>query len=192
MVRVENQKQGFHTLSMGVKIGVIARGSNFTILNKVNVCIMSTQQIYMCMTKCKREEQNLTPCWICFFYFNLCSPLLFVNIISKRMLYIAIGLHNGLPRGTLPLCLNVKVPLFSSQRNILTLPTCEWLQERRNEHIRFQRLVKPGDIWKDLWPIYFTSSPPPPLCSIKETSIQTPIRWYSGTLVCHLLGCPAF
>ena len=28
-----------------------------------------------------------------------------------------------------------QVPFFSSQRNNLTLPTCEWLQERRNEHI---------------------------------------------------------
>ena len=25
---------------------------------------------------CSREEQNLTPCWICFFYFDLCFPLL--------------------------------------------------------------------------------------------------------------------
>ena len=25
---------------------------------------------------CSREQQNLTPCWICFFYFNLCFSLL--------------------------------------------------------------------------------------------------------------------
>ena len=33
---------------------------------------------------------------------------------------------------------------------------------------------------KILWPFYSTSSSPPPLCSIKETSIQTPIRWFFG------------
>ena len=29
-----------------------------------------------------------------------------------------------------------------------------------------------------LWPFYFTSSSPPLLYSIKETGIQTPIRWF--------------
>ena len=36
-----------------------------------------------------------------FFYFNLCFPLL---LFTKRILSI----HNGLPLGTLPLCLNAK------------------------------------------------------------------------------------
>ena len=45
--------------------------------------------------------QGRTPCWICFFYFNLCFPLL---LFTKRMLFI----YNGLPQITLPLCLNVK------------------------------------------------------------------------------------
>ena len=35
---------------------------------------------------------------------------------------------------------------------------------------------------------YFTSSP---LFSVKETSIQSLARWFSGTLVCHLLGLSA-
>ena len=34
-------------------------------------------------------------------------------------------------------------------------------------------LAKPGDILQNLGLFYFTSSPPPPICSIKETSIQT-------------------
>ena len=38
---------------------------------------------------------------------------------------------------------------------------------------------------------YFTSSPPP-LCSIKETSVQTQARWVFGTPVHHLLGLLAF
>ena len=49
-----------------------------------------------------------------------------------------------------------------------------------------------GDVLQDIWPFYFTSSPPPSLCSIKETTILTLIKRYSRTLVCHLLGCPAF
>ena len=31
---------------------------------------------------------------------------------------------------------------------------------------------------QSLWPFYFTSSSPPPLCAIKETDIQTLIRWF--------------
>ena len=53
-------------------------------------------------------------------------------------------------------------------------------------------LAKPGVILQDLGPFYFTSSPPPPSVLIKETSIQTPIRWYSKTLVHYLLRRPAF
>ena len=107
------------------------------------------------------------------------------------MLSIVVSIHDGLPRGTLPLCLNVKLKcLCSAHRE--TLPTCEWLQKRRNEHIPFLMLAKSGDILQDLWPFYFTSSPPPPLCSIKETGIQAPIRWYSRMIVHHLLGCLAF
>ena len=33
-------------------------------------------------------------------------------------------------------------------------------------------------ILQDKWPFYFISSPSLPLCSIKETSIQTPIRCF--------------
>ena len=63
---------------------------------------------------CNREEQNLTPCWICSFYFYLCSLLLFVTIITKRMLSIALSKHNDLPQGTLSLCLNVKLKCLCS------------------------------------------------------------------------------
>ena len=47
-------------------------------------------------------------------YLNLCSLLLFVTIITKRMSSIAIDVHNGLPQGTLPLCLNVKLKCLCS------------------------------------------------------------------------------
>ena len=46
-------------------------------------------------------KEGLTPCWICFFYFNLCFPL---ALFTKGIL----STHNGLPQGTLPLCLSVK------------------------------------------------------------------------------------
>ena len=56
---------------------------------------------------CYRREPILTPCWICFFYFNFCFPLfLFTNWI--------LFIHNGLPQGTLPPCLNVKPKCFCS------------------------------------------------------------------------------
>ena len=45
--------------------------------------------------------ESLTTCWICFFYFHLCFSLL---LFTKRMLSV----HNCLPWGNLPLCLNVK------------------------------------------------------------------------------------
>ena len=49
------------------------------------------------------------------------------------------------------------------------------------------KLAKPRNTLQDLRPSYFPSSPPPHLYSIKENGIQTLIRWYSRTLVCHLL-----
>ena len=83
---------------------------------------------------CNREEQNLTPCWICFL-----QPLLsvaFVTTTTKRTLSVAMSMHNGCVGNPAPLpeC-STKVPLFGSQGDILTLPTCEWLPEGRNELI---------------------------------------------------------
>ena len=100
----------------------------------------------------------------------------------------------GLPRGTMPLCLNVKLKWLCSAHRETPWP-CTPMDGYRKEEINTshpQSCPKPGVILQDLWPFYFTSSSPPPLCSIKETSIQTLIRWYSRTLVHHLLWCPAF
>ena len=54
---------------------------------------------------------------------NCLFDLLFVAVVT-------ILIHNGMPQKTLPLCLTIKVPFFSSQRDNLTLPACVWLQER--------------------------------------------------------------
>ena len=70
-------------------------------------------------SSCCREEPIVTPCWNCLF------DLLFVAVVI-------IIIHKGMPQKTLPLCLTIKVSLFISQRDNLTLPTCEWLQERRD------------------------------------------------------------
>ena len=83
---------------------------------------------------------------------------------------------------SLPEC-STKVPLFSSGGDILTLPTCEQMQRRKKGTHPLLMLAKPGDIPQDLWAFYFTSSPPPHLCFIKDPCIQTPIRWYSRTLL---------
>ena len=65
----------------------------------------------MCPThSCNKEEPNLTTCWICFFYFKLCFPLF---LFTKRIQSI----HNGLPRGTLTLCLNVKPKCLCSGKH---------------------------------------------------------------------------
>ena len=40
----------------------------------------------------------------------------------------------------------------------------------------------------------FSTLPPhfPPFCSIKETSVQTMVRWFSRTLICSLLRLLTF
>ena len=114
---------------------------------------------FPCKT-CFKEEQNLTPYWICFFYFNPCFQLL---LFAKRFLSI----HNGLPRGTLSLCLN----LCSEP----CLPVDSY-REGRNKHIcpppqgwPFQEIL--ARLMAFLLD-FLTSHP-----SIKEPSFQTPIRW---------------
>ena len=46
-------------------------------------------------------------------------------------------------------------------------------------------------ILQDKWPSHFTSLPPLPLCSIKETDNQA-LMFFLETLICHLLGLSAF
>ena len=108
-------------------------------------------------------------CWICFFYFNLCVLLL---LFTKRILSI----YNGLPRGTLPLCLNVKPKCRFSVEH--PDPVHLWTATRKKKwtHLLPKAGHSRGHL-QILRPFYFTSSSPPPLCAIKETGIQTPIRW---------------
>ena len=96
---------------------------------------------------CYLEEQNLTPCWICFFYFNLCFPLL---LFTKKILSI----HNGLPQGTLPLCLKVKPKCLGIADPFLT---CEW-KEEINTSLPQGRPFQ--EIFKRLWAflLYFLTS----------------------------------
>ena len=89
---------------------------------------------------CNREERNLTTCWICFFFFNLCFQLL---LFTKRILSI----HNGLPRGTLPLCLNVEPKCLCSGKQ--PEPVHLWMATRKKKlTLPFLRLAIPGDICK--------------------------------------------
>ena len=53
----------------------------------------------------KYYREELIPCWICFFHFNLCFWLLLFTI---RIMFI----HNGLLQGNLTLCLNMKITAF--------------------------------------------------------------------------------
>ena len=90
---------------------MVSSNSNKTLISYKSIYVYKTlylkflEKIYIHLKiiyNCNKEEPNLTTCWICFFYFNLCVRLLF--LFTKRILSI----HNGLPGGTLPLCLNVK------------------------------------------------------------------------------------
>ena len=72
-----------------------------------NPCVVSieslqfSQEVVTPGLLCYKEEPILTPRWLYFFYFNLCFLLL---LFGKRILSTC----NGLPQGTLHLCLNVK------------------------------------------------------------------------------------
>ena len=134
-----------------------------------NATSIQFPSFYVFGIKRNREEPNLTTCWICFFYFNLCFLLL---LFTKRILSI----HNDLPRGTLLLCLNVKPKCLCSGKH--PDPVHLGMAARKKKGTR--PLPEAGHsrgYSQNLWPFYFTSSSPPPLCAIKETSIQTLIRW---------------
>ena len=117
---------------------------------------------------CNREEPNLTTRWICFFDFNLCLPLL---LFTKRILSV----HNGLPRGTLFLCLNVKPKCLCSGKHTDSVHLWMAAIKKKLTHPLPEAGHSRG-YSQNLWPFYFTSSSPPHLCAIKQTGIQTPIR----------------
>ena len=102
---------------------------------------------------CNREEPILTPCWICFFDFNLCFSFLLWG--------------NPGP------CLNVKLKCFClfffSAHRRQSDPDHLWMAAERKK-LTYPLLVK--QITFD-----FISSSPSPLCSIEEPGIQTPKRW---------------
>ena len=71
-----------------------------------------------------QERTKSYSCWICFFDFNLYFLLL---LFIKRI----VSIHNGLPQGTPPLCLNVKPKCLCSGRH--PGPIHLWMAtERRN------------------------------------------------------------
>ena len=67
--------------------------------------------------------EPLTTCWVCLFYFHPCFSLL---LFTKRILSV----HNGLPWGTLPLCLNVK-PKCLCLRHWTPDPVHLWIAPRK-------------------------------------------------------------
>ena len=123
---------------------------------------------------CNREEPTLTTCWICSFYFNLCLPLL---LFTKRILSI----HNGLPQGSLPLCLNVKPKCLCSGKHPAPVHLRMAARKKKLTHPLPEAGRSRGYL-QNSWPFYFTSTSPPPLCAIKETGIRTRIRWFFGDI----------
>ena len=120
---------------------------------------------------CNREEPNRTPHGICSFYFNLCLLLL---LFTTRILSVPV--HNGLPRGTLSLCLNVKPKCLCSGKHMDSFHLWMATIKKKLTHLLPEAGHSRG-YSHNLWPSYFTSSSPPHLCIIKETGTQTPIRW---------------
>ena len=83
---------------------------------------------------------------------------------------------NGLPRGTLPLCLNVKPKCLCSGKHLD--PVQLWMAARKKKLTHpFPKAGHSRGYLQNLGPFYFTSSSLLPLCAIKETGIQTLIRW---------------
>ena len=109
------------------------------------------------------------------------------------MLTIAISIHNGLSPGKLPPAWMLKC-LYSAQRDTATASTCKWLQNKKKLTNPLPDVGQTRRYFTRLMALFFllyflTSSP---ICLIKETSIQTPIRWYSRSLVHYRLRRPAF
>ena len=130
------------------------------------------------------EEPNLTACWICFFYFNLCFPLFW---FTKRIL----STQNALPQGTLPLCLNDKPNCLCSGKH--PDPIHLWMAARKKKLTHPLPEAGHSRVYlHNLWASYFTSLSPLPLCSIKETGIQTPIRCFFGDISLPSSGSASF
>ena len=74
--------------------------------------------------------------------------------------------------------------LYSAQRDTATASTCKWLQNKKKLTDPLPDVGQTRRYFTRLMALFFllyflTSSP---ICLIKETSIQTPIRWYSRSL----------
>ena len=81
--------------------------------------------------------------------------------------------------GTLTLCLNVKPKCLCSGKH--PDPVYLWVAaEKRKLTHPLPEAGHSRRYLQGLWPFYFTCSPPPPLCSVKETGIQIKIMWFLG------------
>ena len=110
--------------------------------------------------------------------------------MTKRMLSIPISIHNGLPLGNpapLPEC-KMKEPLFSSQRNTLSLPTCEWLKKKkginalppqgcwRSSRVLEKTLEGPLDC-KEIQPVHSKGDQSWVFIGSTDAEAETPILW---------------
>ena len=71
------------------------------------------------------------------------------------------------------------------------MPTCEWLQEIRNQHIPLGVWLEPEKICKTYCLFYLPSFLRSP-CSIREPNIQTWAIRFFETVVHHLIGLLTF
>ena len=95
--------------------------------------------------------------------------------------------------GTLYLCLNVKLKRLCSACEETPCPCPPWMASGKKKLTG--SLLKAGQtracfVKLTAFLLSFLSSSS--LFSIKDRGIHTPIKWYSRTVVCHLLGHPVF
>lgn len=74
----------------------------------------------------------------------------------------------------------------------MTMSTCKWLQKKKKLINPLPDVGQTRKYFTRLIALLLYFLHLLPICLIKETSIQTPIRWYSRTLVHYLLRRPAF
>ena len=76
-------------------------------------------------------------------------------------------------------CLRGPCPSAAQLTGRQSDPDHRWMAARKKKltHALMEAGHSRGYL-QNLWSFYFTSSSPLPLCAIKETGIQTPIRWF--------------
>lgn len=100
-------------------------------------------------------------------------------------------MHNGLPPADSSPMPEHSVTNKSFVQLIGNILTYAWLQEKRNCTSSLES-GQDQEIFATTYHLFYFISSPLPLCSIRETSIQTQAKWFSGMWVHPLFGLLPF